>query len=158
MKKFFSNFEENVCFLILNIMLTLAFSNVISRYFLHASISFTEEITTSLFVLLCTLGTAIAAKRGAHLGLSVITEHLSKKTENVLAGVANLLAAVFSGVLFYTGTLMALNQFQINAKSITLQWPGWIYGSFLPIGALFMVIRFGQVAICRFKEIKRIQE
>lgn len=156
MKKFISNFEENICVLIMIVMLTLAFTNVISRYFLHASISFTEEITTSLFVLLCTLGAAIAAKRSAHLGLSVITEHISQKAETLLSGIANLLAALFSAVLLYTGSTMVLNQLEINARSITLQWPAWIYGSFLPLGAFFMVLRFGQMAIRRFKEVKEL--
>ena len=65
-------FEEIICVLCTIVMTVLVFANVISRYLLHSSLSFSEEITTYLFVLLSMMGTAIAAKRRAHLGLSII--------------------------------------------------------------------------------------
>lgn len=33
----------------------------------------------------------------------------------------------------------------------TLQWPSWVFGIFLPIGAVFIVIRFLQAALDDFK-------
>ena len=66
--------EEIICVICTIVMTALVFANVISRYVLHSSLSFSEEITTYLFVLLSMMGTAIAAKRRAHLGLSIITD------------------------------------------------------------------------------------
>lgn len=127
-------------------MLGLAFANVIGRYVLHSSISFTEEITTALFVLLCTLGTAIAAKHGAHLGLGLITDQLPARAKAVAAFAGNVLAAVLSALLIYTGVFMVQNQYNLKQLSITLQWPEWIYGTFIPIGGTFMLVRFCQAA------------
>lgn len=153
MKKFLSNFEAGLGSLVLVIMLGLAFINVIFRYFLSASISYTEEITCALFVLLCVLGTSIAAKDRGHLGLSLITEHLSERTQTIFSLVANVLGVLFSLILVYTGVGMAYSEYKMNQISITLQWPEWIYGSFLPIGALFMSVRFAQVAHSDLKHL-----
>lgn len=157
MKKFLGNFEEVICTIVLAVMLVLTFANVISRYFLHASISFTEEITSNLFVLLSVMGTAVAARRSAHLGLSIITDRLSEKGKMKAACIANILSAIFGLILLYTGILMVQNQMRINSKTITLQWPEWIYGSFLPLGAFFIVMRFGVESIKCFRKVKEIK-
>lgn len=157
MKKILGNFEEVICTIVLAVMLVLTFTNVISRYFLHASISFTEEITSNLFVLLSVMGTAVAARRSAHLGLSIITDRLSEKGKMKAACIANILSAIFGLLLLYTGILMVQNQMRINSRTITLQWPEWIYGSFLPLGAFFIVMRFGVESIKCFRKVKEIK-
>ena len=55
--------EEIICVFCTVVMTALVFANVLSRYVFHSSLSFSEEITTYLFVLLSMMGTAIAAKR-----------------------------------------------------------------------------------------------
>lgn len=157
MKKILGNFEEVICTIVLAVMLVFTFANVISRYFLHASISFTDEITSNLFVLLSIMGTAVAARRNAHLGLSIITDRLSEKARGRAVCIANILSAIFGLILLYTGILMVQNQMRINSKTITLQWPEWIYGSFLPIGAFFIIIRFGMESIKCFRKAKEIK-
>jgi TRAP-type C4-dicarboxylate transport system permease small subunit len=143
-EKIFNNIEEVLSAIVMFVMLMLTFVNVIARYFLSSSISFTEEITTSLFVLLCTLGAAIAVKHNAHLGLSLITDKLSKHWQRRFYLLASVLGVIFSFVLLYKGIFMAIHEYELKQISITLQWPEWIYGSFVPIGAFFLTVRFIQ--------------
>lgn len=49
--------EEILCVLCTAVMTLLVFANVVSRYILHYSLSFSEEITTYLFILLSLMGT-----------------------------------------------------------------------------------------------------
>lgn len=151
MKKIMRHFEEAVSCIVMMVMLALTFANVVMRNF-AASISFTEEITTSLFVLLCTMGTAIAAREQEHLGLGVITDLLPEKTRHLIAIFANLLGVVFSLILLDTGIDMVKVEYQLKQISIALQWPQWIYGSFLPLGALCMAIRFFQASLDNLKD------
>ena len=157
MKKLLNEFEEYVAAAVFVIMLALAFINVIFRNF-ATSISFTEEITTSLFVLLCMLGTSIAARDSGHLGLSVITEFLPEKPRAIFALIANILGVIFSIILLYTGIGMVITDYEMKQISIALQWPQWIYGSFLPIGAFFMAIRFTQAGIKNIKDFKGVKK
>lgn len=79
MNKILDNIEEWLVCICLAVMTLITFVNVIARWF-SASLSFSEEITTYLFVLLSLLGAAIAAKRGAHLGLTLITDHVGRRS------------------------------------------------------------------------------
>lgn len=141
--------ESTLCCACTLVMVALAFANVVGRYVLHSSISFTEEIVCGLFVLLSMMGTSIAIKKQSHLGLSVVSDLLSHKGQKVLAVFSNLLGAGISILLFKLGYDMVYMQIKLESITATLQWPAWVYGIFLPIGAAFMTIRFIEVAVCR---------
>ena len=154
MKKHLLNMEEYIAYATFVIMTTIAFVNVVSRYWLHYSISFTEEITTGLFALACFMGTAIAAKKQSHLGLSILTEFMSPRARLMAAVIANLLSFVFSVFLFVLGLKMVQNQLMLKQITIALQWPEAIYGSFLPFGAAVMGVRFLQATQKNYKLYK----
>ena len=156
MKRILDRMEEFLACIVFMVMLALTFVNVVFRNF-SASISFTEEITTSLFVLLCMLGTSIAARDHAHLGLSALTELMPKKVALLLAVIGNLLGVAMSAILLVTGISMVKLQMEAKVISIALQIPQWIYGLFLPVGALLMMIRFSQAAWDEWKKVKEEQ-
>lgn len=151
LKKILDNIEEVLCAICLSIMTIITFINVIARYVLSASLSFTDEITTYLFVLLSLLGSAIAAKRGAHLGLTVILDVVNPFVQKVLKIIGYVFAVIFSGTVCYYGIFMVQRQFARGQVTAGMQWPEWIFGAFVPIGAFFLTVRFIQVLI---KEIK----
>ncbi|MDY4104179.1 MAG: TRAP transporter small permease [Oscillospiraceae bacterium] len=144
MNKILDYIEESLVCVCLIVMTSLTFVNVVSRYVFSASLSFSEEITTYLFVLLSLLGAAIAAKRGAHLGLSILTDRVGPKTGRALGIISMLFSTVFSAIICYYGVFMALNQYNKGQLTAGTQLPEWIFGSFVPIGALFVTIRFAQ--------------
>lgn len=149
--RIFDRIEEIVAVICLSIMTILAFANVVARFVFSASFSFSEEITTYLFVLLSLLGTAIAARRKAHLGLTIITDIVNPKVRKTLHIIGYVFAVAFSGAIFIYGIQMVMNQMRLGQVTANMQWPEWIYGSFVPIGAFFVVVRFGQALI---EEIK----
>lgn len=151
MKKFFSRIEEYICAVSLFIMLVIAFANVISRKFLGASWAFTEEITTNLFILSSMLGAAVAAKRGAHMGLSVLTDIIPKKYQKFVTLFTTIIAIIFCSVLIYQGFQVVKFEMEIGQTSPALGWPEWIFGTFVPIGGVFLLIRFIEAGIKAFK-------
>ena len=144
MNKILDYIEESLVCVCLVVMTALTFVNVVARYVFSASLSFSEEITTYLFVLLSLLGSAIAAKRGAHLGLTIISDRVGPKAGRVLGIISMAFATAFSAIICYFGFFMALNQFSKGQLTAGTQLPEWIFGSFGPIGALFVTIRFGE--------------
>ena len=144
MNKILDYIEESLVCVCLVVMTALTFVNVVARYVFSASLSFSEEITTYLFVLLSLLGSAIAAKRGAHLGLTIISDRVGPKAGRVLGIISMAFATAFSALICYFGFFMALNQFNKGQLTASTQLPEWIFGSFVPIGALFVTIRFGE--------------
>lgn len=150
--KIFEWIEEGLSALCLIVMTALTFANVIARYVFSASFSFSEEITTYLFVLLSLLGTAIAAKRRAHLGLTILTDAVSPQVRKTMNLVSYVLAVAFSGAIFFYGIKMVMNQRMLGQVTAGMQWPEWIFGSFVPVGAFFVIVRFVQ---CLMEELKR---
>lgn len=147
MKKFFNTIEDSFCAIVLVVMLALTFINVIARYVFLASMPFVEELTRLGLMILSLVGAAVAAKRGAHLGLSVITDLLPAKAQNVLAGLANLLGVFFGVILVYYGYEMVRNEYVNDLKTAGMQWPEWIFGMWVLVGGAVMVIRYVQMTI-----------
>lgn len=152
--------EEILSVICLGVMTLLAFANVISRYVFSASFSFSEEITTYLFVLLSLLGTAIAAKRKAHLGLTIITDLVNPKIHRIMAVIGYGFAVAFTFAIFYYGILMVKSQIDLGQVTAAMQWPEWIFGSFVPFGSFFVVLRFGQnlIEAIKWKPGKEVKE
>lgn len=139
--------EETICVVCTIVMTCITFANVVTRYTGIGSLSFSEEITTYLFVLLSMMGTAIAAKRRAHLGLTILPDAVNFKARKALLVFVYGLATVFSALLVYYGILMVINQYNLGMVTSAMQWPEWIYATFVPFGAVFVTIRFAQATI-----------
>ncbi len=152
MKKILDHFEEILSAGCLLAMTILAFVNVISRFVFKASLSFTDEITTNLFVLLTLAGASLAARRNAHLGLNLVTDNLSAKWQKNLNIVANLLGVLFTGILVYFGVIMAYNEYRLEQLTAGMQLPEWIFGAFVPFGGILLLLRFIQKTIEAVKE------
>lgn len=157
MKKIINNFENYVMSVGLTIMTFITVINVISRKFLGLSMSFLEEITTAMFLLTTLLGAAAAAKRGGHLGLSVLTDLLPKKLQKYVVLITWLAAAVFSVLLLKYGIDMVQSEIRMGITTPSLGWPEAIFGSFVPIGAVFILLRFTQWAFNSIKQSKEVK-
>ena len=82
-KRFATRPLELFLILALSIMLVLVFLNVILRYFFHTGISISEEVSRFLFVWLTFLGAFLALRDNDHLGVDILTRHLSPGGQRV---------------------------------------------------------------------------
>lgn len=151
MKKFIGELEDNFCSAILLIMTLLTCINVFARYIFHSSMPFVEELTSLGLVIISLTGAAVAAKRGAHLGLTVLTDLLSKEKQKWFTLLGHLLGAVFGGVMLYYGVLMAYQEYTLKQTTAGMQWPEWLFGMFIPISGVVLLIRYIQLFIQVYK-------
>ena len=147
LKKIIDNLEEIIVIIALTVMTILTFTNVVTRYVFNFSMNFAEEISTYLFVLLSLFGASIALKRGAHLGFTLLADHVPKFVAHIFELISALAGILFSGVIFWYGIQMAVTQFHRGQLSLGVQIPEWIYGSFVPLGAFFLLIRFVELLV-----------
>lgn len=144
MSRIFDAIEEWFLAISLGAMLILNFANVLSRYFLNLSMSFTEEITTNLFVWSCFVGAAAAAKRGAHLGLSLFTDMLSARNQRWVAVIVTAMSLTMFAVIIWTSLNMVQSQMASRQTTPALGLPEWTMGIAVPVGAAFCFVRFAQ--------------
>ena len=147
MEKFLQSLEDNFCGVVLVVMLVLTFINVIARYIFLASMPFVEELTRLGLMILSLVGAAVAAKRRAHLGLSVLTDLLPQKAQNALTVIGNALGVFFGVILVWFGYGMVRNEYVNQLKTAGMQWPEWIFGIWVVIGGAVLVIRYLQMIL-----------
>ena len=139
---------ENVILIFgMSVMTAITFINVVIRKFTTISFAFTEEISASLFILVALVGAAVAARRGANMGLTVITDLFSPKYRKCFVWLSAAICAVFCVFLVKYGFSMAYDEFLSKQTTSALGWPEWIFGSFVPIGALLLGLEFLNYAI-----------
>ncbi|MEE3393752.1 MAG: TRAP transporter small permease [Lachnospiraceae bacterium] len=135
-----ARFEELLLVLAMSVVLVLTVGNVFSRFVVHQSWSFTEEIVVALFVLITMLAAALCCRSGELVSLSLLTDHFKGNGKKISVIIVTLAVVLFACVLFFTGIDKVHTQLINGKRTFVLNWPDWIFWSFIPIGAFFMCL------------------
>ncbi|MBO5158364.1 MAG: TRAP transporter small permease [Lachnospiraceae bacterium] len=148
--------EKIILVITMLLILVLTVGNVFSRYVIHRSWSFTEEIVVAVFVLITLLAAALACREGELVNLTLVTDLLPEKTKKPVMILVTVLCVIFSLILFKYGLDKVITQLENGKRTFVLNWPEWIFWSFVPIGAGCMALHFIEHCIdfCTKKEDK----
>lgn len=141
-----SHFEELLGSILLAIMATIAFLNVVVRYCTSFSFAWSEEITINLFVWVTLLGTARAFRNGTHLAMSIFYDSLPKKGRLCCYLFSCLICLLFFGALIWTGSIEVIDEYELDAISESLGIPVWWYTFATPALSLLIIVRMLQRA------------
>ena len=141
MKFFLNRFEEIIGVACLGIMVTVAFVNVLTRYFFKYSMAFTEEITLYLFVWAVMMGTSIAFREGSNMAVTLFYERFRKGNRKLLMLFSSLLSMAFFIVLTYFGILEVMDEIAMNAMTEAIEMPMWWFTSAMPIASVLIMFR-----------------
>jgi C4-dicarboxylate transporter DctQ subunit len=136
------------------LMVGINFGNVVSRYIIHASWAFSEELMVYIFVYNSFIGAAVAFKRHAHLGVSILTDRLSGLAKKAAIVLSMLSTVGLMSALTYYGLLMVNNQIVYNQKTPSLGMPEWLGGMAVPLGAILIIVRVLQ---CTWIELRAVE-
>jgi TRAP-type C4-dicarboxylate transport system permease small subunit len=127
---------EAVLFVLVLALLALVILQVSTRYVLHSSLPWTEEVARMVLVWLVMIGASIAAERKEQYAISFIFDRLRGGTRLAvllgthLLGIAFLLALVFYGAEYVRTNLQTVYVATQMSK-------GYIYAA-VPVGAAIM--------------------
>lgn len=147
MRLLLDQFEKLVCAVLLLLMTLLGFANVVVRYGTNQSLAATEELLTGGFVLLTVFGAAIAARRGEHLAVELITDMLPAPLRRAVIVIAALLSVLLLAASVWFCWQLLLNQMGNGMRSYALGLPLWWYSAALPFGFALVLIRYVQAAL-----------
>ena len=117
--------------LLLTCMVIIVFCNVVFRYFLNASIAWSEEISRMLFIWLVFLGAIIAYVNSEHLGLDIIIKLFPEKTAQFLIILADTLVFTTLVIILVGGIEMTKDSFA----------SGWVASAVpVPYGYVYLVV------------------
>lgn len=125
-------FLKTVCFLLMLAMVTIIFAQVIARYLLHNSLSWSEELGRYLFVWMSFIGSALAVRNKLHVSFDMLVLKLPPALQKLCLVISYLAMMIFTAVLIYGGYRFVLRgSTQISAA---MQLPMQYVYLVLPLG------------------------
>ena len=124
----------------------LVFVNVVLRYVFNYSLSWSAELITYMLLWLVFLGSAIAARAGAHMSMEVVLTLLSARVQRLNAALVNTVCALLSAVVGILGWQLAVAVDQVGVATGLPMF--WVYLA-IPVGCLLMVLGFWEAALGR---------
>lgn len=126
------------CALLMLVMVTVIFGQVVARYALHNSLSWSEEIGRYTFVWITFFGTALAVRERSHVALDNLVKKLPVPLYKVILLFGYVLMIIFSAVLAYEGwQILQLGAFQVSAAT---QMPMKYVYIALPVGGVLIIL------------------
>ncbi|MGI6605241.1 MAG: TRAP transporter small permease [Firmicutes bacterium] len=141
MWKVLDKIEEYLCAGMLSVMAALTFANVLVRYLTNASLAFTEELVVNLFVWVTMFGGAIAFRKGAHLGVSVLTNMFPTRLQKAVVILSAVCGVALFAILFKEGVGLVSQEYKNQMTTYSMGLPMWWFGLAVPTGALICLLR-----------------
>lgn len=141
MKKLFEvtdSLIKHLVFIVLSIMLVSAFLQVLYRYVIESSLTWTDELTRYLFIWLIFIGVAFSVRRNGHIAIESIFLFLKDHQKKNYKRIIYIIQILFFLFLSVIGFYFVFTNF--GNVSPSLQVPmGFVYLA-LPVGSLFSMI------------------
>ncbi|SBV97266.1 putative TRAP transporter small permease protein HI_1030 [uncultured delta proteobacterium] len=126
-----------VALTLLVILSTVLIIQIVTRYVLNSSLSWTEEIARYCFIWLHMLAAGICVKKKMHPSVSFLVNMTPARVQAVLAVTVNLLLILAASILLLQGLKIAM--LTMEQPSPAVQVPlGLVYLA-VPVGAFTMI-------------------
>jgi TRAP-type C4-dicarboxylate transport system permease small subunit len=143
-RKICDHFEEAFGALILAVMVSVAFVNVVTRYVIIYPLAWTEEITVSMFVWIVLLGVSTAFRKNAHLSMTFVYDFMPLPLKKISFLIANAMCVVFFALLIWLGSVQVWDEIEVGATSEALTIPTAIYSAGIPVFSALIIVRILQ--------------
>lgn len=124
------------------VMALAAITNVIGRNVFRYSFSWVEEVTQFSVVLVTFIGTAYAARKGAHIRMSILSDFMGYKGKKFLAAFVSLGTALLMVYLTWHGALYVKSLYAMNKYTLGLQIPVYAIMIWVPVGFAMTALQF----------------
>jgi len=111
---------------LLVMMVVIVFSNVVSRYYLHASLAWSEEVARFMLVWLVFIGSFLAYINDEHLGLDILVAKFPHTLRVVVAVCTNLLILFALYAVMEGGYLLMRDNFDWLSSAAEIP-QGYVY-------------------------------
>ena len=129
---------ETVLCLLLVATVVVTFSQVVTRYFLHVSLSWSEEVARFLFVWIATLGAAYGFKTKAHFAIVFLVNRFSRRWQRLVGTLVVIAAAIFL-IVFVLESLYLIIAISIDQRAPVTQMTMAVPHSAAPVGGTLML-------------------
>ena len=140
----FVHANRAVLMVLLAAMVAVTFVNVVMRYAGESSFLWGEEVGRHLMIWLAFVGSGLALRSGAHIGVDSLERSLPARVARVVrAAIALILLVLFVALMVEGIDYAWRTRFQASAALQVSM--AWVYAG-MPIGCLLMLAHLGFIA------------
>lgn len=140
-KRFFKDFEKNACVLLLAAILIILTYQVMARYILKTTPSWSEELSRYLFIWVIFLGASYAAQAASHIRIETLNKAWPRAMRKPIMLIGTIVWIIFNLVILYSSGVYTYKIFVSKQISIGVNINmGWAYLA-IPVGYALMIIR-----------------
>lgn len=154
---FLNNIEGYLCAGMMIVMSIVVFWQVVCRFVLKSSLTWSEEFCRYLLVWISFLGGAYGVRTGAHLGVEAFMLLFPKKVQKVVRIIVDVLCIILCATIMKFGIDIVKTQLLRMQLSPAMRIPmAYMYMS-VPVGMFLFIIRYLQKMwddIKKFNEIE----
>ena len=111
---------------LLVMMVVIVFSNVVSRYYLHASLAWSEEVARFMLVWLVFIGSFLAYIHDEHLGLDILVAKMPPTMRKVVGFCTNMMILFALYAVMEGGYLLMRDNFDWLSSAAEIP-QGYVY-------------------------------
>ncbi len=138
LKTLAERFTDAVLSLMIIVMVIVVFLQVTNRYIFNNPLSWTEEVARFIFIWITFLGTFLALKSKAHVGMSSFMDRFSAKTKNTAETIVAFLMIYYLFYLIQVGIKIVRETGQTFTPALDISF-SYIYVA-IPLSATLMVL------------------
>lgn len=144
-------FEMAICVTLMSIMSVLLFVQVIMRYVVGQSLSWSEELARYIFIWLIYLGISYGAKIMKHIKIEAALAAFPERLRPYVVILGDIIFLCFALYICYAGHNMVVRQMRLGQTSPAMGMPMWILYAAPMVGFGLTAIRQLQTIIHRVR-------
>lgn len=153
MRTILSNIEEYALLVLLPAMVVVVLLATLARYTGLFSMFWGEELARYIMVYVAYIGMSLAMKRGAHIGVTFITDQFAHPVAVAFFKILRLLIVLaFCAIITWFLSRIIANQMSSGQTSPSLWIPIWIPYAAVPLGMVLMAFRAIEAFVMDWKK------
>ena len=133
-------------------LIILGVIQILFRFLLNFSLSWTEELSRYTFILLVYVGAALGFKRKRHVRVEIIDLYVSPKRLGYIKTFNEILIILFLGLVGYQGLGIVKTAYSLNQTSPALRIPMYLIYGIIPVTFIISAVRLIEVIIKRYRK------
>lgn len=125
--------EDWLTVLVMGLLASITFANVLARYFTNQSIAWTEEFSVFLMIFLVLVAGSAAVARNRHIRIEAIADRGSFRRQRQLARFASLMVTLLFAVITVLSARTVWDDIRFGETSPGIGVPQWWYTIWLPL-------------------------
>ena len=125
--------EDWLTVIVMGLLASITFANVLVRYFTSQSFAWTEELSVFLMIVLALVAGSASVARNRQIRIEYFAENGSAKRQRALARFGAMAVFVLFAIMAVLSSRMVYDDIRFGETSPGIGVPAWWYSIWLPI-------------------------